>query len=118
MPYPGLLHPELLPRSSQLLTCTSAGDIQTKFWLSLCGVSGSWCIPGFFEPSGHLWRVSGLILNAISPLYHLAGASSLPLDMRYLSSVGSNILLSMVIQKQVEILEFLQEKMRTSPSTL
>ena len=118
MPYLGLLHSELLPYSSQLLTCTSAGDIQTKFWLSLCGVSGSWCIPGLFEPSEHLWQVWGLILNAISPFYHLAGASPLPLDMRHLSSVGSNILLSMVVQQRVEILEFLQEKMSTSLSTL
>ena len=30
------------PSSSPLLTCTSAGDTQTQFSLSLCGVSGSW----------------------------------------------------------------------------
>ena len=71
-----------------------------------------------FDPSEHLWQVWGLILNAISPFYHLAGASPLPLDMRHLSSVGSNILLSMVVQQRVEILEFLQEKMSTSLSTL
>ena len=29
------------PCTSPLLTCTSAGDTQTQFWLSLCGVSGS-----------------------------------------------------------------------------
>ena len=29
--------------SSPLLACTSTGDTQTQFWLSLCGVSGSWC---------------------------------------------------------------------------
>ena len=38
------------------------------FWLSLCGVSGSWCTQGLSEPSEHLWRVRGLIVNAISPL--------------------------------------------------
>ena len=54
--------------SSSLLTCTSTGDTQTQLWLSLCGVSGSWCAQGFFEPSKHLWRVWGLILNAILPL--------------------------------------------------
>ena len=54
--------------SSPLLTHTSAGDTQTQFWLSLCGVSGSWCTQGMFEPSEHLWQVWGLILNAISPL--------------------------------------------------
>ena len=42
------------PCSSPLLTCTSAGDTQTQFCLSLCGVSGSW---GLFEPSEHLWQV-------------------------------------------------------------
>ena len=33
----------LCPCSRPLLTCTSAGDTQTQFCLSLCGVSGSWC---------------------------------------------------------------------------
>ena len=56
------------PCSSPLLTCTSAGDSQTPFWLSLCGVSGSWCAQASFEPSKHLWRVWSLILNTISPL--------------------------------------------------
>ena len=40
MPYPGLLYPKPLPL--RLLTYTSAGDTQTQFCLSLCGVSGSW----------------------------------------------------------------------------
>ena len=31
------------PCSSPLLICTSAGDIQTQFCLSLCMISGSWC---------------------------------------------------------------------------
>ena len=35
-------------RSSPLLTCTSSGDTQTQFCLSLCGVSGSWCAQGVF----------------------------------------------------------------------
>ena len=33
-------------RSSSLLTRTSTGDTQTQLWLSLCGVSGSWCTQG------------------------------------------------------------------------
>ena len=45
---------------------TSSGDTQTQFCLSLCGVSGSWCAQGMFEPSEHLWWVWGLILNVIS----------------------------------------------------
>ena len=40
----------------------------TQFCLSLCGVPGTWCAQGMFEPSEHLWQVWGLILNAISPL--------------------------------------------------
>ena len=49
------------------------------------------------------------------PSYHLAGASPLPLDVGYLFLVGSNILLSKVIQQRVVILELLQE-MSASPS--
>ena len=70
----GLCHTQIYctqsscPCSSPLLTCTSAGDTQTQFWFSLCGVSGSWCAQGLFEPSEHLWQVWGLILNAIFPL--------------------------------------------------
>ena len=56
------------PGGRPLLARTSAGDTQTQFWLSLCGVSGSWCEQGMFEPSEHLWQVWGLILNVISPL--------------------------------------------------
>ena len=37
-----------------LLTLTSTGDAQTQFCLGLCGVPGSWCRQGLFEPSDHL----------------------------------------------------------------
>ena len=57
----------LCPCSNPLLTCTSIRDTQTQFWLSLCGVSGSWCAH-LFELSEHLWWVWGLILNVILPL--------------------------------------------------
>ena len=40
----------------------------TQFCLSLCGVLGTWCAQGMFEPSEHLWQVWGLILNTILPL--------------------------------------------------
>ena len=43
------------PCGSPLLTRNSAGVTRTQFCLSLCGVSGSWCAQGFFEPSEHLW---------------------------------------------------------------
>ena len=68
----GLCHTQVCctqsPCGSPLLICTCTGDTQPQFCLSFCGVSGSWCTPGLFEPSEHLWRVWGLILNAISPL--------------------------------------------------
>ena len=38
------------PCSSPQLTHTSAGDIQTQFWLSLHGDTGSWWAQGLFEP--------------------------------------------------------------------
>ena len=56
------------PCGSPLLTRTSAEDTHTQFCLTVCGVSGSWCPQGLFEPSEHLWWVWGLILNVISLL--------------------------------------------------
>ena len=77
------------PCSSPLLTHTSTGDTQTQFCLSLCGVSGSWCAQGLFEPSERLWREWSLILNAnLLPSHHLAWASPLPLDVGYLLKVA------------------------------
>ena len=35
------------PCSRPLLTHASTRDTQTQFWLSLCGVSASWCTQGF-----------------------------------------------------------------------
>ena len=68
MPYPGLLHPEPLPPQQPTADQYASEDTQTQFCLSLCGVSGSWCTQGLFEPSERLWRVWGLILNSILPL--------------------------------------------------
>ena len=56
------------PCSRPLSTCTSTGDAQTQFCLSLCGVPRFWCAQGLFEPSECLWWVWSLILNAILPL--------------------------------------------------
>ena len=72
------------PCGRALLACTSAGDAQTQFWLSPCGVSESWCTQGLFEPSECLWWVWGLILNTSLPSSCLTGASPLPLDVGYL----------------------------------
>ena len=66
-----------------------------------------------FEPPKWLW---GLVPNAILPLLSFTGTSPLPLDVGYLL-VGSNFLLSMVVEQQVVIVEFSQEKMSTCPST-
>ena len=41
--------------SVPLLTCTYTGDTQTQLCLILCGVSGTWCTQGMFQPSKHLW---------------------------------------------------------------
>ena len=99
----GLCHSQVCctqsPCTRPLLTHTSSGDPQTLFWLSLCEVSRSWCTHSLFEPSECLWQVWDLILNVILPLYHLAGASPLLLDMGHFFLVGSNILLSMVVQQ-------------------
>ena len=70
-----------------LLTHTSAGDTQTRVWFSLCGVSGSWCAQGMFEPSKCLKQVWGLILNAISPLLPSFWGFSFALGHGYLLKV-------------------------------
>ena len=98
------------PCGSPLLTCTSTEDAQTQFYLSLCGVPGSWCAQGLFEPSEHLWHNWGLILNTNLPLlpscwgfsfalgyrvsphsqssaYHLTGVS-LTLEVEYFKMAG------------------------------
>ena len=58
-PVPAAVHcwPYLLRRHS------------TQFCLSLCGVFGSWCTQGMFEPSEGLWRVWGLILNLVKAMF-------------------------------------------------
>ena len=88
MPYPGLLNPEPLPLGQSAADCTSTGDTQTQFCLSLCGVSGSWCIQGLFEPSEYLWWVWGLILNVILPLLPFFWGFSFALDVEYLLTVA------------------------------
>ena len=56
------------PCGSPLLTRTYRGDTQTQFCLSLCGVSGSWCTQGLFEPSECVWWRWGVIPKANSSL--------------------------------------------------
>ena len=112
----GLCHTQVCSRS--LLTCTSVGDTQTQLWLSLCGFSGSWSAQGLFEPSNSFWWVWGLILNVILPLRRSCCGFSFAPGHGISFLVGSNILLSMVVQQQVVIVEFLHENMSIRPSTL
>ena len=66
---PSPLHPSLLHLcGGLLLSRTSTEDIHTQFCLSLCGVSGSWCMRRFFDPSECLWWLWGLIRKLILPL--------------------------------------------------
>ena len=68
-----------------------------------------------FEPSRHLRRVWGLILNAMSPLLLSCWGFSFALGHGASFLLGSSILLSMAVQKRVAFLEFSQEKMSTHP---
>ena len=71
-----------------------------------------------FEPSNHLWRVWGLILNVILPLPLSCWGLSFALGCGFFFFflVGSNILLLMVVQQRVAILESSQ-RMGACPST-
>ena len=102
-----------------LLTHVSVGDTQ-----ALKGRSDSVSVrslgPGvhnvLFEPSNISGRDGVWSYMWFCPSYHLVGASPLPSDMGYCFWVGSNVILSMVIQQRVAILEFSQEKMSAHPS--
>ena len=109
------------PCNRLLLTYACTGDTQT-----LRSRSGSVSVeplgPGahkvLLEPSKHHWQTQGLILNAISSLLSSCWDFSFALGHRVSLFMGSNILLSMVVQQGDEILESLQEKMSKHPFTL
>ena len=100
------------------LTHTSTGDTQH----SSVSVSAESLGPGAHKvclspPSVSGWY--GVWFQMwFCPSYHLSGDSLCPWTWGYLFLVGSNILLSTVVQQQVVILEFSQEKMSASASTL
>ena len=54
------------PRAPASAAGTLQETLKPQFWLSLCGVYGSWCSEGLFEPSEGLCWVWGLIPNVIS----------------------------------------------------
>ena len=107
------------PRGRPLLTHASAGDTQTLKGGSgsvSCVFPGSWCAQGFIWT---LWAsLAGLTLNMILPLLSSCWGFSSALGCGVSFFVGSSILLSMAVQWLVAVLEFLQEKMSTHPSTL
>ena len=113
----GLLHPESLP----LQQATADLCLHRRLKHRSISVSvGSLC-PGahnvLFKPSKHLWQVSSLILNVISPLLPFFCGFFFVLGCGVSFIVGSNILLSTVVQQWVVILEF-SLKMGACPSTL
>ena len=71
-----------------------------------------------FEPSEGFWPVWGLILNWFCLSRCLFETYPLPLHVRNLFLVGSNILLSVVVHQWVAILVFSQEKISALPSTM
>ena len=90
-------------------------NTQRQVWLSLCGVS--WCSQAFVWALRATLSGMGFDSKWLHPCYHLPGASPLPLEVGYLFLVGSNMLLSMVVQQWVVILKFSEKKMRAHTST-
>ena len=121
MPHlPGLLRPEpMSPRqaTADLCICRRYSNTQSRSGSDSVGSLGPGVHKVLFEPSKHLWWVWVLILNTILPLLPSCWGLSFALGQGVSFLVGSNILFSMVVQQQVAILEFLQEKMSTRPST-
>ena len=76
-----MLHPEPLPLWQATNDPYLLRRHSKQFCLSLCGVSGSWCAQGMFEPSDYLWKVWGLIINVILPLIPCCWGSSKSLQL-------------------------------------
>ena len=107
--------PPLQQATADPYLCRRHSNTQRQVWLSLCGVS--WCAQGFVWALWVTLAGMGLILKVILPLLPSCWGFSFALGCWYIFLVGSNILLSMVAQQRIVILEFLQEKMSTHPST-
>ena len=94
-------------------------NTQRQVWLRLCGISGSWCTQGF------VWALWASLAGMGCDCKHYFSTPNILLGLLLLGHrvfffflVGSNIVLSMVVQKQVVILQFLWKRMSTCPSTL
>ena len=116
MPHPGLSHPE--PMLLWQVTADpyrSHSDTQRQVWLSLCGFS--WCTQNF------VWALQASLESMGFDSKHdftpgtVCWGFSFALGSGIIFLVGSNILLLTVVQQQVVILEFSQEKMNIHPST-
>ena len=118
MPYPALVHPE--PLSLQQATadthlCRRHSNTQKQVWLSLCGFS--WCTQEL------VWAFQASLASMGFDSKHdftpctVYWGFSFALGSGIIFLVGSNILLLMVVQKQVVILELSEEKMSACPST-
>ena len=99
------------PRGSPLLTCTSTGDTQTQFWLSFCGVSGSWCTRFVWVPLVSLVGTRFDSKPDFAPPTVLLGlllCTWTGCGFFFFFLVKLNILLSTVVQQWFVILEFMQ----------
>ena len=107
------------PCGRPLLTHTSTGDTQAlKARSGSISVGSPGVYKALFEPSGCLWQVWDLIPNMILPLLLFCWGFSFAIGHGVSFLVGSNILLSMVVQQRIVILEFSQEKASSHSSTL
>ena len=77
--------------------------------------TGEHCPPATTVSRRWVW---GLILNAISPLLPFCWGFYFALGCGYLFLLGSDILLSIIVQQLVVTLEFLQEKMMSFSSAI
>ena len=110
------------PHGRPLLTHASAGDTQRHGSAVAMSLGGLWALvharfclspPSVFDGYGFDSK-----LHLTFPTILLGLLVCLWMWGIFFLCVGFNILLSMVIQQRVAILELLQEKMSTCPSTL
>ena len=95
----------------------SSQETQTEFWLSLCGVSGSWCAQGF------VWALRASLAGMgfdskcyLSPPTILLGLLLCPWTWCIFFGGIQHFLVD-GCSAAIVILEFSQEKMSTCPST-